>query len=124
MEIQRLRRTQEGYRIDIFELQLLVFEEYKRNGYAERWSVEYLKDHPKELDLIIDIAEVGLINTEVSELLEDIRSDKKENYGAECADIVIRVMNWCNRKKIDLGWHIREKNRKNLTREKLHGRAV
>jgi len=110
--------------MSVLDLQQLVFEEYKRNGYAERWSVEYLKGHPKELDLIIDIAEVGLINTEVSELLEDIRSDKPENYGAECADIVIRVMNWCNRKNIDLGWHIQEKNKKNLTRDKLHGRAV
>jgi len=110
--------------MEVFDLQQLVYWEYKKNGYEERWSVEYLIEHPDELALIIDIAEVGLINTEVSELLEDIRSNKPINYGAECADIVIRVMNWCNRKNIDLGWHIIEKNKKNLTREKLHGRAV
>ena len=110
--------------MEVFELQQLVFEEYKKNGYADRWTQEYFKAHPTEFDLLIDLAEVGLINTEVSELLEDIRNNAPEKYGPEAADIVIRVMNWCNRKNIDLGWHIIEKHKKNLKREKLHGRSI
>ncbi len=30
------------------ELQELVFKEYIKNGYAERWSKEYLIEHPEE----------------------------------------------------------------------------
>ena len=110
--------------MEVFDLQQLVFEEYKRNGYAERWTQEYFKAHPIEFELLIDLAEVGLINTEVSELLEDIRTNSLEKYGEECADIVIRVMNFCNRRGIDLETHILKKHEKNQKREYLHGKTI
>ena len=78
----------------ISELQKLVFAEYKKNGYAERWSKEYLMEHPDELDLVIDLAEVGLFVTEVSELMEDIRDANVDHYGEEGADVVIRLLNF------------------------------
>jgi len=110
--------------MNVWELQKLVFQEYIKNGYSERWTQEYFKSHPIEFELLIDLAEVGLINTEVSELLEDIRTNSIEKYGEECADIVIRVMNWCTRKGIDLGIHILNKHEKNKNREYLHGKAI
>ncbi len=110
--------------MNLHEIQTLVHQEYIKNGYEERWSVEYLKDHPEELDLVIDIAEVGLINTEVSELLEDIRKGKIENYGEECADIIIRVLNWANRKGFKVEPYIHSKHMVNMDREKLHGKLV
>ena len=108
----------------IADLQKLVFEEYKRNGYAERWSKEYLMEHPEELDLVIDLAEVGLFVTEVSELMEDIRDANVDHYGEEGSDIVIRLLNFFNRKGIDIEPHIIAKHEKNLKRGKLHGRKV
>ena len=110
--------------MNITELQELVFQEYIKNGYAERWTKEYFEAHPLEFDLLIDLAEVGLINTEVSELLEDIRQNKKEKYGEECSDIIIRVLNFCNRKGIDLEPHLLKKHAKNQEREYLHGKTI
>ncbi len=106
------------------ELQKLVFEEYKRNGYAERWSKEYLMEHPEELDLVIDLAEVGLFVTEVSELMEDIRDANIDHYGEEGADVIIRLLNFFNRKGIDVEPYIIAKHEKNLKRGKLHGRKI
>lgn len=109
---------------DFNELQEMVFREYVKNGYAARWTREYFMAHPVEFDLLIDLAEVGLINTEVSELLEDIRSNDKQKWALEAADIVIRVLNWCSRKGIDVDNAIHVKHLKNMGREHLHGRAV
>jgi len=110
--------------MDLWKLQQLVHKEYIKNGYQERWSVEYLIQHPEELELVIDLAEVGLFVTEVAELMEDIRNGNESHYQEESADIVIRVMNWLNRKKLDLESAILAKHQKNLDRGKLHGRKV
>lgn len=110
--------------MDLRLIQKRVHKEYIKNGYQERWTVEYLTKHPEELELIIDLAEVGLFVTEVAELMEDIRNAKEENYAEEGADIVIRVMNWFNRKKIDLESAIQKKHKKNMKRERLHGKKV
>jgi len=106
------------------EIQKLVFAEYVKNGYALRWTKEYLIEHPEELDLVIDLAEVGLFVTEISELMEDIRDANKEHYGEEGADIIIRVLNYFSRKGIDVEPYILEKHEKNLKRGELHGRKV
>ena len=126
------------------EIQELVHEEYINNGYKYMWNLLDLKmlleyfspkyinsnnyfkgEQWKQLLTIADIGEVGLINTEVSELLEDIRKDKGlSKQGEECADIVIRVMNYCNRKGIDLEDAILTKHYVNMSREKLHGKVV
>ncbi len=108
----------------IADLQKLVFTEYEKNGYAERWSREYLMEHPEELDLVISLAEVGLFVTEVSELMEDIRDANVDHYGEEGADIIIRVLNFFSRKGIDVEPYILAKHEKNLKRERLHGRRV
>lgn len=123
------------------ELQELVYDEYKINEYEYMWNLEDLKmliktnfhladDYFKGLQFkqlmrIADIAEVGLVNTEVSELLEDIRKDEKLSVQAnECADIVIRVMNYCSRKGIDLEREILYKHKINMLRGKLHDKVV
>ena len=106
------------------ELMDLVHKEYIKNGYAERWSIEYLMTHPDELQLVIDIAEASLISTEVTELVEDIRDANKEHYPEESADIAIRLFNFCTRNNIDLVGAIQDKHEKNLQREILHSRKV
>ena len=67
---------------------------------------------------------MGLFVTEVSELMEEIRDAKMEKYGEEGADIVIRLLNYFNRKGIDIEPYILAKHEKNLKRGKLHGRKV
>ena len=106
------------------KLQKLVFEEYVKNGYAERWTKEYLIEHPDELDLVIDLAEVGLFVTEISELMEEIRDGRLPLYAPEGADIIIRVLNFFNRKGIDLETAILNKHDINLGRDRLHGRKI
>jgi hypothetical protein len=123
------------------DIQELVYGEYKKNGYEYMWNLEDLKmlirncyPEPqvyfnglqfKQLLRIADIGEVGLVNTEVSELLEDIRKDKNEiDQLKECADIIIRVMNYCNRKGLDLETAILAKHDVNMTRGELHGKLV
>ena len=110
--------------MNLWKIQQEVHKEYIKNGYQERWSVEYLIAHPEELELVIDLAEVGLFVTEVAELMEAIRDDDPKHQQEEGADIVIRVMNWMNRKKLDLESAIMAKNQKNLKRERLHGRKI
>lgn len=111
-------------KIDFTKLQKLVFEEYKKNGYSERWSSEYLIQHPEELELIIDLAEIGLFVTEVAELMEEIRDGNLILAPEEGSDIIIRVMNFFNRKGIDLEPSILHKHEVNMVRGKLHGRKV
>lgn len=106
------------------EIQKLVYEEYKKNGYAKRWTKEYLIEHPDELDLVIDLAEVGLIITEIAELMEEIRDGNLPFYAEEGADIMIRTMNFFNRKGLDLEQPIMRKHEKNLKRKDRHGRKV
>ena len=110
--------------MELTSIQNLVEAEYVKNGYAERWTAEYLIAHPEELELVIDLAEVGLANTEVSELLEDIRDGAEKNYGKECADIIIRILNWANRKGFEVEPYILEKHQINMQRETLHGRKI
>ena len=106
------------------KVQELVHEEYIKNGYAERWTKEYLIEHPEELDLVIDLAEVGLFVTEISELMEEIRDGNLPLYAPEGADIIIRVLNFFNRKGVDLETAILTKHNINLRRDKLHGRKI
>jgi len=110
--------------MNLREVQKLVYEEYQKNGYEERWNIDYLIKHPEELQLVIDLAEVGLFVTEVAELMEEIRDANIDKYGAEGADNTIRTMNFFSRKGIDLEEHILAKHEKNMAREKLHGRTI
>ena len=96
------------------EIQKIVYEEYRRNGYDEMFNKH---------GLIGDIAELGLICTEVSEAIEKVRTNAL-SIEEELADIVIRVMNYCNRKCICLRPVILWKNEQNLKRSRLHGKVV
>ena len=106
------------------EAQELVFIEYKRNGYLEYWETAFECDDEERAQQIVNLAEAGLFTTEIAELLEDVRDQKRSHYGIECADIVIRVMNFCSRNNINLEEEIIKKNQVNMNREKLHGRKL
>jgi NTP pyrophosphatase (non-canonical NTP hydrolase) len=99
------------------EIQKEHYEVSTKKGYTKNWN-----SHGK----IGDIAEVSLIVTEVSELLEELRKHKhnNEHISEECADIVIRVMNFMSRKGLDLEIALYLKNKINAKRKWLHGKAV
>lgn len=101
--------------MDFKEIQKLVYEEYLLNEFKQKFE---------EHGGIGDLAEVGLIASEVGEAEEAIRKQLFENLKEELADIIIRTMNYASRKGINLERAVLEKNKKNLKRGKLHRRVI
>ena len=73
---------------------------------------------------IAQLAEVGLIHTEVGESQEEVRNMDKERLAKELAGTIIRIMCFASRKGINLEKYIFMENDKNLTRERIHGRKL
>jgi hypothetical protein len=113
------------------DIQQSVFCEYVKNGYLLMWDLDDCRkpmmndvDTLKRLHSIADIAELGLITTEVSEAIEAVRRGDSGHVAEELADVVIRVMNYASRHGICLEDAILTKHEKNLGRAKLHGKKV
>ena len=95
------------------EIQKLVYAEYQKNGF-EMYFNQY--------GACGDLAELGLIVTEISEAIECIRKHNRYlKLDYELADIIIRVMNFANRHNISLEGFIIKKNEINKNREPKHG---
>lgn len=107
---------------NLSKIQEKVFLEYIENGYLAEWTA---KDN-EELQKKLDIAELGLITTEISEAIEEVRNHETNlnKLSEECADILIRTLNFMSRKGIPAQFWVVAKNSKNHRRGKLHGRAV
>jgi NTP pyrophosphatase (non-canonical NTP hydrolase) len=99
------------------EIQEEHFKVSTQKGYTENWN---------KAGKMGDLAELGLIVTEISEAMEEIRKHKinKNNLSEECADIIIRTMNFMSRKGLDLDIALWLKNNKNKNRKWLHGKAI
>lgn len=112
--------------MDFTRIQDLVFEEYKKNGYLENWETAYkiIKESGVVDPRIVDVAEVGLVDTEISEAIEEIRKGTPEKEVTELADAIIRIMTYSKRKNYDLEKAILDKHLKNMKREYLHGKRV
>jgi len=65
-----------------------------------------------------------LIHSEVSEALESWRKGDEENFNEEIADIVIRVLDLCGYKNIDIAGRVLCKHLKNVKREYRHGKRI
>lgn len=110
--------------MELKKLQQLVSEEYKKNGYEILWTAT------PEKQKVYDIAELGLITTEVSEAIEAIRKKQygyerlKVELGFECSDIIIRTLNFCSRNNINVEEFILKKHNINLTRGIFHGKNI
>jgi len=96
-------------------IQKLVFESYKHT-HKPIWdkATEALQSHnlPPEL---IDLAEIGLFTTGVSEAMEEIRNADKEKTAKELAGLIIRILNFATRKGISLEEYILSKAERNLS---------
>ncbi|KXZ40035.1 NTP pyrophosphatase, house-cleaning of non-canonical NTPs [Alkalithermobacter thermoalcaliphilus JW-YL-7 = DSM 7308] len=65
---------------------------------------------------------LALIQSEVSEALEELRKGDMENFKEELADICIRIFDLSGGLKIDLEEKILEKMKKNESRGYKHGK--
>ena len=97
----------------ISKLKEKIYEEYKRIGFEDYFNKGNL--------VLGDLAELGLVTTEISEGLECIRKGNKEHLGEELADIIIRTINFSTRKHIDIEMELRKKILINSKREYKHG---
>jgi NTP pyrophosphatase (non-canonical NTP hydrolase) len=108
--------------MEIEQLKKELYKEYVENGYRKMWNSAKTVPQQKRND----IAELGLIVTEVSEAMEEVREQNtvRSKLGIECADIIIRTINFMSRKNIDVVQSLLDAMQKNEKRGRLHGRAV
>ncbi|HID0882139.1 TPA: MazG nucleotide pyrophosphohydrolase domain-containing protein [Clostridium botulinum] len=121
--------------IEIKELVKDAHDNAKNHGFWEDWerieqlenmAINISKDGEKQvkIDKCNAIAtRLMLIVSEVSEALEGIRKDDRENFKEELADIVIRVADLAGGLDIDLDEEIKKKMKKNRNRTYKHGKA-
>ena len=114
--------------MNLNDVQKLVYEEYKKNGYLDMWTYNDNPNLYPEIQRIADLAEAGLIGTEVSEVQEAIREYGypmlKDMVGFELADVIIRCMNLASRKGIELEKYIMDKHKLNIDRGNRHGKEI
>ena len=106
-------------------LQKTVFEPMLKHGFYEKWAKakEILKKSPfPDLERMIDLAELALMHTEISEACEEVRDMDDEKLAKELAGLQIRLFNFANFRGIDLEKYVISENERNKTRPVLHGR--
>lgn len=93
----------------------------RAQGFYEREIVsEY--DMKQQINPSMPSEKVALMHEECSELLRALREDDPQGEAEECADIMIRVLDFCAWRGIDIEHQIKAKMEKNLGRERLHGK--
>lgn len=65
---------------------------------------------------------IALMHSEASEMLEALRDGKEDALGEECADLLIRLLDFTDARGIDLDYHVDRKMAKNRNRPHMHGR--
>lgn len=65
---------------------------------------------------------IALMHSELSEALEGLRKNNWKNVSEELADCVIRIMDFCEARGIDLEKEIKMKIEKNKKRKYRHGK--
>jgi NTP pyrophosphatase (non-canonical NTP hydrolase) len=103
-------------------------------GRVHAWAVgkgfynrEHLYDRGENWEAMIvnpslPAEKLALIHSEVSEVLEALRDEDRQHEAEECADVLIRLLDYCGWRGIDLERHFDRKMEINLQRPHLHGR--
>jgi hypothetical protein len=106
--------------MNLYELTREVYVSYFKNKFCEFFN--NTEDEENEI-IKSDLAELGLITTEVTEAMELVR-DKKygDKLGIELTDIIFRALNFGTRKGLNMPYYILEKIKINNKRPVKHGR--
>jgi len=111
--------------MSLSEIQAELYKEYKANGYADMWEAADRACSRIGLGRIGTLAEIGLITSEAAEAMEHVREPSlNPEMGEELIDIIIRTLNCMTRLGFNANPILEAKNHKNLTRGRLHGRAI
>jgi hypothetical protein len=121
-----------SYEVSLDVIQRLVYKNYRNTGYEDLWNLpqklaKFLTpEQLSSIQRVFDVAEVGLMSTEVSEAIEELRNKEidEDHLAEELADIIIRPLTFASCRGINMTKAIMKKIDKNEKREKLHGRAV
>jgi hypothetical protein len=116
-------------KMELNQIQKLVYEEYVKNGYEVMWNKTYGTDGYELAEILRknDLAELSLVDTETTEAKEEVRNLVIDDVALakECADIIIRVLNFMTRKGLmNAEEAILNKHAKNMKRELKHGRGL
>ena len=101
----------------------------RKHGFWEDWedwdSLCWEDGLPKREDSTLDLEELFNFNnvSELSEALEALRHNDRDNFKEELADVAIRLADLCGGLNIDLETEIKKKMEKNKTRGYKHGKA-
>jgi len=82
----------------------------------------------------VDVAQLEMIESHIGlypdhkehyeqKWVEFFKANVKETFETEIADTIIRLLDLCGARGIDIAWHIDKKLRYNKTRPHKHGRA-
>lgn len=119
--------TEQDKIINAFEvLTKAAFENSKSHGF---W--EALEGADADQESLMLGGKVGLMHSELSEMLEALRHPEKpcekipeiSNIAEEAADTVIRLLDFCGHMNIDLGYAIVKKMEYNASRPHKHGKT-
>jgi NTP pyrophosphatase (non-canonical NTP hydrolase) len=109
-------------KVEYSKLQRIVYEPMLKHGFYNKWAKarDILKKY--KLDGMVDLAELALMHTEISEACEEVRNIDKEATAKELAGLQIRLFNYANFRGIDLEKYVISENERNKARPVLHGR--
>ncbi len=93
-------------------------------GYNKKQIPICVKCHKSLVGIRNDGEMIALMHSELSEALEELRKEKInwDNVGEELADCLIRIMDFCEARGIDLEKETKKKIKKNKKRKYKHGK--
>lgn len=123
--------------MDLSTIQKECFKIVKDKGFYDKWNrarnilrlAHSNNDFPVESfsanqEMLIDLAEFALMDSEIAEAMEEIRNGDRTKAVTELAGCVIRILCYCENQKYNLEEYIISELKRNETREKYHGRKV
>lgn len=101
-----------------------IYEWARSKGFYDREMIPYegWDNRGQVRNPSMPAEKLCLIHSEVSEVLEALRDEDRENEAEELADVVIRILDYAGWRGISLDKEIAKKMEKNRQRPHLHGR--
>lgn len=104
------------------EREMTTIEQYCKSCHAYARRQGFWNSMNSNESHIFKLAKLALITSEVGEAIEAVRKDDEANLAEECADIFIRLADFCEAYGISLAEAIEDKMHKNEKRERMHGK--